>query len=124
MYQINPIHNQHIISYKHNGSISLEELRSAWMELLDMEEFSKREYHILADYRGGDFEFEMLETEVIFDFLINIRDLLAGKKEAVIVDNPKNTVLSLLLQNKIDKDIDFKVKLFSTPEAAERWLLI
>jgi len=111
-----------LIHYSHSGMIPLEELGEAWKELLQINEFVNLDYNLLSDYRNGDFNFQVLEVDMIWEFLESIKHILNGKKEAVITDKPFSTAISILFEHKILLKIGFNVKVFSTEEAALLWL--
>jgi len=111
-----------IIEYRHEGNIVRHELGEAWQDLLKILEFTQEGYGLLADYRKATFDFVVEDTDVIDDFLLSIKDVLKGKKEAVLVDNPFATVISYLYEKKTQKKLGFTVKTFSTENAAIRWL--
>ncbi|MFB6318812.1 hypothetical protein [Saccharicrinis sp. FJH54] len=122
MHHITTDHKRKIIIYKHYGTINLGDLQSAWLEILNINMFSQGDYNLLADYRNAKFNFEFKETNVVLDFLLTIKDILKGKKEAVIVDNPQSTVMSMLVKKEIQKIPEFRVEIFSTSNAAYNWL--
>ncbi|HPG33715.1 MAG: STAS/SEC14 domain-containing protein [Lentimicrobiaceae bacterium] len=112
-----------IIRYRHTGNIPRKELGEAWTEILNIDEFTQQEFHLLADYRGATFNFSIDETKAIDQFLIAHKALLKGKKEALIVDNPFTTVVAILFEDKLYAQTGFEIKAFSTEHAAIRWLI-
>ncbi|MFO7862483.1 MAG: hypothetical protein R6U85_00645 [Salinivirgaceae bacterium] len=121
-YSITIDHKNRLINHKHYGLIERKQLGQAWMEIIKMTEFLKHEYGLLSDYREGSFNFSIDNIDPIWDFLNANANLLKGKIEAVLVDNPKDTVIPVLFQNSIYERIGFAVKIFSTQEAAKEWL--
>ncbi len=110
------------VIYKHMGIIQKEEMGKAWGKLLNIKEFTECKYNLLADMRGGSFEFSLDEVDEIYNFLVSIKNIIADKKMAVIVDNPYNTVVSMLFENNHYEKIGFLTKTFSTENAAMQWL--
>lgn len=122
-YSITINHEKKYIHYSHQGKISRKEMGDVWIELLNMTEFSKEKYNLLSDYRNGVFDFNIENIDVIEDFLKANQDVLKGKKNAVIVDNPNETVIAMMFENKMQIEIDFYVKTFSTLEAAIKYIV-
>lgn len=115
-------HDKKYIHYSHSGLVERSEIGQAWGELLNLEEFSKLKYNLLSDYRGAKFNFTASETNVIENFLLSIKPILDGKRNAVIVDKPSETVISLLFEAKMASKINFQIKTFYTEEAAVSFL--
>jgi hypothetical protein len=111
------------IVYKHSGMIQKEEMAKVWENLLIMKEFTEFKYNLLADMRGGFFNFASDELNDINDFLKSVKNILIDKKMAVIVDNPSNSVISMLYEYKNSEEIGLSTKTFSTETAALQWLL-
>ncbi len=116
-------HEKKYIHYSHQGKISRKEIGDVWIELLKMNEFSKGKYNLLSDYRNGVFDFKIENIDTIEDFLKANQDVLKGKKNAVIVDNPNETVIAMMFENKMQIEINFNVKTFSTLNAAIKFLI-
>lgn len=112
-----------VIRYTHKGLIERIELREVWEKLLQLQEFISGGYGLLSDYRGSVFNFKLEETGIIDEFLNSLENILRGKKQSVIVDNPHATVISMIFQNKLFDTIGFRVKVFSTEKAAISWLV-
>jgi len=122
-YSITIDHEKKYIHYSHKGKISRKEIGDVWIELLNTSEFSKGKYNLLSDYRDGIFDFDIKSVEVIEDFLKANQVVLNGKKNAVIVRNPEETVIAMLFENKMQIEINYYVKTFSTLDAAIRFLI-
>lgn len=122
-YLIKLNHENKYVHYSHTGIIERKEIGEVWEKLLDMDEFTQNKYNLLSDYRGAKFNFDVFEIDVIEFFLESIKIVLDGKRNAVIVEKPHEAVISMMIENKINKKINFHVKIFSTEEAAIRFLL-
>jgi len=105
------------IVYRHKGIIAKEAMRAAWQDILNHNEFTHNGYNVLADLREGTFDFSVEELDVIMDFLASIQRTLKGKRMAVIVDKPKETVISMLFEHPAHKQFGFRIKTFTTLEA-------
>lgn len=76
---------------------------------------------IITDSRNANFNFTINDLEAIisennkslekYDFII----------DAIIVDNPKETAISMLYQ-EIGKNVKYKFDVFNSKEAAIKWL--
>ncbi len=122
-YSIKIDHDNKYIHYSHQGKISRKEIGDAWIELLNMTEFSKEKYNLLSDYRNGIFDFNIENIGAIEEFLKANQDILKGKKNAVIVDNPNETVIAMMFENNMQIKINYAVKTFSTLNAAIKYLI-
>jgi len=112
-----------IIRYKHSGDIKKDDIGEAWNNFLGMIEFTEQKYNLLSDYRDSVFIANQSDIDIICTFLSNIKNIIDGKKQAIIVDNPSNTALSYIFEDQIYKQTNFIVKIFSTEEAAINWLI-
>ncbi len=121
-YSISIDHDNRIIRYKHSGSISKQDIGEAWTEFLGMEEFTHKKYNLLSDYSDGKFEISISELDEIIDFLSDLKNIINGKKQAFIVNDPYSTAASLLFEADVIQKVGFIVKPFSTEAAALRWL--
>lgn len=110
------------IIYKHTGKIKRSEIGEAWRELLKMKEFTELGYNLISDYRESEFDFDIDEMPIVDEFLKSINHIISGKKNAVIIDNPRSTVFPMLYERKSGKELDFDVKMFSTEEAAASYV--
>jgi hypothetical protein len=121
-YSITINHEQKYITYAHSGPIERVEIGDVWRELLTTDEFTAKNYNLLSDYRGATFQFSVDDKPIIDEFLLSIKTVLNGKRNAVIVENPHETVISILFENEMSKKINFHVKTFSTEEAALKYV--
>lgn len=121
-YKIELDHDLKFVRYTHTGIMTLEEIGDAWREMLGMEEFTQGGYHILTDYRGGIYDFSIERLENIDDFLYKIKDVLDGKKNAVLTDRPDELAITMLVGNKKDREMNYHVKLFTTEKEALAFL--
>ncbi|MBT3209277.1 MAG: hypothetical protein HN704_02360 [Bacteroidetes bacterium] len=94
-----------IFRYRHQGYIDKNDIGIAWEELLSKEEFTKQKYNLLSDYRNAMFDSEIDDVDLISDFLYKIKDILKGKKQAIIINDPLSAALSVLFGNQVNKRI-------------------
>lgn len=121
-YKIEINHDLKAIEYRHSGDIERKSIGYAWDNILLIKEFSEGKYNLISDYRGANFKFGMESTEFINNYLYNLRKILKGKKEAVIVDKPFTTAFSLYFENKLFDEIGFYVKVFNNKKTAFDWI--
>lgn len=122
-YTITPDHELKIIRYTHSGKINKEDIGKAWEDLLNMAEFTHGSYNLLSDYRNATFNMDIDEVYEIVDILEGMGPILHGKKQSLIVRDPYSTAGSILFEEISQRKLKFKIKIFSTPDAAVSWLL-
>jgi hypothetical protein len=121
-YSISIDHKLRIIRYKHTGIIQAAEIEEAWQEFLTMKEFTELKYNLLSDYRNSVFDIPIKFADVIIEFMNAIKHIVNGKKQALIVDDPYSTAISIIFEDMVYQKVGFIVQVFSTEEAALRWL--
>lgn len=117
-YKLTVLDALKIIEYRHTGKITRDEMGNAWLELLKLKEFTELQYNLLADLTEGTMAFTIEEMEPIEEFLLSIRDVLDEKRMAVLVNDPHDTVISMLFEKKTFREIGFSIRTFSTRQAA------
>lgn len=122
-YTISIDHELRIIRYRHSGIIHAEDIEDAWSDFLKTQDFTQNKYELLSDYRNGEFQMKLNDLSGVIDFMREIENIVKGKKQALIVDNPYSVATSILFKNKVYKEIGFNVKVFSTEPAALKWLI-
>ncbi len=121
-YTLTLDHSAKLVRYRHEGVIQRTELDAAWTDLMAMEEFTQRQYNLLSDYRNSTFDIPLRYAYDIAAFMSGVRPILDGKRQAIIVDNAFSSAASTLLAGLARINAGFIIKVFSTPDAAERWL--
>lgn len=76
---------------------------------------------IISDTRNGVFNFSITDLEKIVEENNQSLEKYEGIIDAIVVDNPKNTVLTVLYK-KISKTKNYKFEIFATKKAALDWL--
>ncbi len=121
-YSISIDHESKIIRYKQSGSIKMEDMRGAWNEFIKMQEFTKLKYNLLSDLRGGKFQISIERVKDIIEFVRRYENIVKGKKQAIIVDDPYSSAASMLFKIDVYNEVGYNVQLFSTETAALEWL--
>lgn len=123
-YTITVEHELRIIRYTHSGLIKAADIGEVWQQLLAMKEFTQLNYNLFSDYRNGDFQIPLVFLPYLIEFMRTIESIVKGKKQALILDDPRNVAISMLFENKVYHEIGFNVKIFTTEASALRWLAI
>lgn len=121
-YSIEIDHKLKLIRYKQSGEIKAEEIGLAWNDFLKMPEFTQFKYNLLSDYSGGKFDIPSKKLEEIVDFMKNIEGIVRGKRQAIIIDDPYSTAVSILFQQDVYKEVGFEIEIFYSEIAAIKWL--
>lgn len=115
-------HTTRIILYRHKGLLRKKEIGEAWQELLKINEFTVGKYNLLSDYLEAQFRLGTNDVQLISNFLFSLKDILKDKKQALVVQDPKSTAISMLFEMDVIEKVGFLVKTFSTRNAALIWL--
>lgn len=123
-YSITPDPQLNIIRYTHSGHVSKEDIGQVWDKLLKMKEFIHDGFNLLSDYRDAVFDMDIEEIYEIVDILEEMGPVLHGKKQSLVVKDPYPTAGSILFEEVSQRKLKFKIKIFSTLDAAIHWLTI
>jgi hypothetical protein len=121
-YSIKIDHELRLLRYNHSGLIKAEDIEEAWNEFLSIEEFTKFKYNLLSDYRNGKFQIAKEYLPKIIDYMGAIETIVRGKKQALIVHDPYSVAASMLFVDVVYNQVGFNVQVFTTEEAALKWL--
>lgn len=121
-YNLEINHEIKLIWITYSGVVEKQDLAEVWRHLLSLKEFTSLKYNLLSDYRNSKFDISVDDTDGMWQFLESIKSILNGKKECAILNNPYDTAISMLFQIKTLKKLGYSVKLFSTEEAALKWI--
>lgn len=121
-YSINIDHELKLIKYKHSGLIYSEDIEKAWNMFLTFPEFTNLKYNLFSDYRDGKFQIPRQDLSNIIHFMEKIENIVRGKKQALIVDEPYSVAASILFENAVNEKVGFNVQIFNTENAALKWL--
>ncbi|MBU2556359.1 MAG: hypothetical protein KJ578_01110 [Bacteroidetes bacterium] len=122
-YRVIVDYNSRLIHYTHWGKATRKSIGEAWKQIIDMPEFADDAYNIFTDYSKCSFDFDWSSQAFIQAFLNEYKTMLQSKKQAIVIEDPKSTAISMLFQEPLKHKFDFQIKLFSTHEAAMHWLL-
>jgi hypothetical protein len=123
-YSISIDHDLKLIRYRHAGLIYAGDIEEAWFDFLSYKEFTEEKYNLFSDYRSGKFEIALDFLPEIIVFMKKIEPVVRGKKQALLVDEPYSVAASMLFEDEVNKEVGFNVQVFSTEDAALKWLVI
>jgi len=121
-FSISVDHMNKIIRYKHWGVITRGDIGAAWLQLLQLEEFTAGKYNLLSDYSDGKYQMATDEVNMITNHLAGLSDILNGKKQAIIICEATSTAITMIFEGEVIRKVGFIVQTFSTVEAGLRWL--
>lgn len=122
-YTVSIDHEKKIIRYKHSGILVPENIGNVWEhEFLQKKEFTELGYDLYSDYSESKFDIPTSFLPELIEFMKAIQHIVKGKKQSIIVEDPYSTAASLIFENVVNAKIGFKVKVFSTHNAALKWL--
>ena len=121
-YSIEIDHKNRFILVKYLGEIKVADIGESWDELLKLVEFTAQKYNLFSDYSEAVLAGVGKDVDRICDILYHLKDILKGKKQVLLLDEPTSVALSLLFENEVNIRIGFVSKVFSTEEAAFKWI--
>lgn len=121
-YEIKVDVDKRLVVYTHWGLASRKSVGEAWLEILNLPEIKAGKFNIFTNYLDCEFDFSWSDADVILSFLGKHEQVLSGKRQAIVIDNPVSTAISILFQSPLHEKFSFSVEVFSTIEAALIWL--
>lgn len=115
-------HDLKLVRYRHSGLIYAKDIEEAWSEFLTLKEFTALKYNLFSDYRNGKFQIPLEQIAEIIKFMRNIENFVRGKKQALLVDEPYSVAASMLFEEEVTREVGFNVQVFTTEQAALKWL--
>lgn len=100
-YTINLNHEKKLIIYRHPGEVDKVEIGKAWIEFMNMKEFTEKNYNLFSDYRNSQFNLFLEDIDPVVNHLFQLKGLLANKKQALILDKPFSTALSMIFEERV-----------------------
>ena len=113
-------HKTGILESKFCGEVYLKEILDYIISTKENSSFP-RLLKIITNACNANFSFEVDDLEKIIAENEKSLEKYDYIFDAIIVDNPKNTVLSMLYR-ELEKNHKYKFYIFSTKEAALNWL--
>ena len=109
-----------ILETKYNGDVNLTEVVNYIIATKNNKQYP-RVLKIISDARNAEFNFSIEDLNIIMEENYKSLKNYSGIIDAIIVDNPKNTVLTVLYQ-ELAKTKKYKFEIFATKKAAITWL--
>lgn len=113
---------ENIIYAERRGEIGLEEVLT-YIKCIDQNHQRLQNLYIIDDFRQSTSVFTRDEYPAMVEEISRRVNRYKQVKHAVIVDNPTETVLSILFEMISDSIENYTFKVFSTSEAAKHWLM-
>lgn len=108
------------VMYKiHSGLITIETIKNSWEWAFANKIIPENTKFFLLDYREAIIDFSARKHEDISKYYRSKPEYFAGKKFAIISNNPHNVAISTLVRRSDD---GYESRPFSTIEAAIKWL--
>jgi len=113
-------HQTGILETKYMGNIYLQEVVD-YIRSTKENKDHPRDLKIISDASQAIFVFTINDLEVIINENNASLEKYDSIIDALIVEDPKSTALSILYQ-RLERNNKYKFNVFSTHEAAEEWL--
>jgi len=113
-------HQTGILETKYMGNIYLQEVVD-YIRATKENKDHPRDLKIISDASQAIFVFTINDLEVIINENNASLEKYDSIIDALIVEDPKSTALSILYQ-RLERNNKYKFNVFSTHEAAEEWL--
>jgi hypothetical protein len=109
-----------ILETKFKGDITLLAVLNYMIRTKENKTYP-RTLKIITDSRQAIFNFSIQDLNILMEENLKLLEKYNSIRDAIIVDNPKNMVLTMLYSKMTETNKD-KFKIFSTKEAALYWL--
>jgi hypothetical protein len=109
------------IMYKYYyEAITIEDISSSWDYAINNNIIPKETTGFILDYRKANLNIKLTEYNKIAEYYYQHLDIFRDKKIAIIVQKPKDVIISDLVESK---DLGYTSRPFYTVEAAINWIL-
>lgn len=112
--------NTNILEVIYTGNITSQEIIELNRAIKNNKQYP-RVLKIIADTKEAHFNFPIKDLDIIVEETIIALEFYTKMIDAIIIDNPKNTVLTVLYKN-LFKTKNYEFEIFATKEAALNWL--
>jgi isocitrate dehydrogenase len=113
-------HSNGILYKYYQGNITIEDISSSWEYAIENKLIPKETKGFILDYRKATFKIKITEYQLIADFYKNHLEVFGHHKIAILVENPKDVVIPILVESKDD---GYSSRPFNTLNAAIGWVL-
>ena len=112
-----------IIETTYEGHVTVRDLIGYVSELKNRDKYPGR-LLILTDAMNSRLEFGPDEDKVLAGMVQQYAPMYEIIKDAIIIDDPRSTAYSLLFRRAAAAIPNYEIGIFSTREAAIKWLLM
>jgi len=116
--------NNKFVVYRHTGLLTIDEIVLALQKLIGIREFLSAGYNLLTDFSHAEFDFKYDNANSGWEFFEANQKIFMNKKGAIVTSTPVPTAYSMMFELDSFKKFGYQVKVFSTEEAAVKWLSI
>ncbi len=113
--------NENILYSKHLGPITKSEMIQAFNEI-EGDIINPRPLYVIEDARKTDVELNVSDVQELVRNIASGMNRFSFVRHAVIVSKPRYTALVMIAGKEI-AHMNYKMAVFSTPNAAKKWLL-
>lgn len=114
---------ENIVYVDRRNGVSLDEI-IRYVENIDFSYQDLQNLYIIEDIRHSVSKFELDDYSIICNEIKKRASKYDEVRHAVIVDNPSNTVLSILFESFSEPIENYFYKTFSTIDLAKNWLML
>jgi len=118
--EIRYIDDDKILVREIRGKADFSEIYNSWLDLIENNIFKPSLLGMINDFRGAELNVKVSDINRILQMLRENQHILGSIKIAVVADSSKTIVFPMIVE-KTTKE--FKVRAFSTFEAARDWVL-
>ena len=104
----------------YRGDITIEDISSSWEHAIENQSIPKETKGFILDYTKATFKIKFNEYHLIADFYKNHLDVFSNQKIAIVIDNPSDIVIPILVESEDD---GYTSRPFNTIDAAIAWVL-
>jgi len=109
-----------VFSKHYFGTLQPDDISKSWYIVMKAEEFPRGTKKFLISYEEADIDFSLDHLPTIMGFYSRYDDVFSGCYFAVVATKPNIVVFPVLAKLK---GLNFEVQVFSTNEAAMKWLM-
>ncbi len=122
MIEFNFNKSEQILYVECSGKIEINDMFK-YVKKLGNDDTLPRKLLIIEDARKSDVQFTEKQLPELVTKLEDILPKYKTIRHSVIHSDPLNTAYAIILDNNVEKE-NYRLKVFSTVQAAKKWLII
>ncbi len=122
MFKYKIIKGQNILIRCFGGIFSIDDVIQ-YVKLTSNDDDYSTTMNVLNDLRNAEIRYDDTQLKLLVEFIKNNHSLYGKRKTAFLVQNPEQTVFSMLLDYEKKEDL-INMKIFTTLDASLDWLEI